>query len=290
MDDVLAWQQRGAMVRAGDDEIFTIDTGGDGDVLLIVHGFPSSSFDYRHVLPAFVDAGYRVVLLDLPGYGYSDKPDRAYSLFAAADAVEAVAAATGITRCALLTHDVGDSVGGEILARAIDGTLGFEITARVICNGSIYMDLVELSAGQQLMLALPDAMLPPDLAPGPELFAASLAATFAAPPSQEELDAQWALASRADGHRLLPRVIRYVEERRVHEARWTGAIERHPSPLTIVWGEVDPIAVVAMAHRLAAARPDATLRILSGIGHYPMIEAPGAFTAAALDGLRATAG
>lgn len=288
MDTVNEWEARGRRLTVGADEIFLIDTGGTGEPLLVIHGFPSSSFDYRHVLGAFTDAGLRVVLLDLPGYGLSDKPDRPYSLMAAADAVEAVCAATGIERCTLLTHDVGDSVGGEILARSIDGSLKFEITSRVICNGSIYMELVQLSPGQELMLSLPDAMLTPEQTPGPELFKMSLGATFAVPATDEELEAQWELASRAEGHRLIPRVIRYIEERYVQERRWTGAIERHVSPLSIVWGDADPIAVVAMAHRLADARPDASLELLGGIGHYPMIEAPAAFAAAVLAGVGTT--
>ena len=90
---------------------------------------------------------------------------------------------------------------------------------------------------------------------------------------------------REDGGSLLPRLIRYIEDRRAREARYTGAIEDHPSALTIVWGDQDPIAVVAMAHRLAERRPDATLRVLEGLGHYPMLEQPDAFTEAVLAGL-----
>jgi pimeloyl-ACP methyl ester carboxylesterase len=137
------------------------------------------------------------------------------------------------------------------------------------------MDLVQLSPGQQLLLALPDEVLPED-AFSPEVLGAGMAYTFGpdTQPDEEELAAQWELLARAGGNRLLSRQIRYIEERRVHEPRWTGAIERHPSPLTVVWGDADPIAVFPMAERLAATRADANLIRLSGIGHYPMIEAP----------------
>jgi pimeloyl-ACP methyl ester carboxylesterase len=56
----------------------------------------------------------------------------------------------------------------------------------------------------------------------------------------------------------------------------------HPSPLTVVWGSDDPIAVVAMADRLAGVRPDARLVRLDGVGHYPMVEAPARFVTAVL--------
>jgi pimeloyl-ACP methyl ester carboxylesterase len=88
------------------------------------------------------------------------------------------------------------------------------------------------------------------------------------------------MLSKRHGQLLLPRTIRYIEERRANQQRFTGAIETHPSPLTIVWGDLDPIAVHPMAERLAAARPDATLVTLEGVGHYPMVEAPERFSAA----------
>jgi pimeloyl-ACP methyl ester carboxylesterase len=93
------------------------------------------------------------------------------------------------------------------------------------------------------------------------------------------------LIVRGGGNRLLPRTIRYIEDRRRHEDRFTGAIERHPAPLTVVWGDLDPIAVYAMTDQLLERRPDAARTRLEGVGHYPMVEAPAAFAAAALAGL-----
>jgi pimeloyl-ACP methyl ester carboxylesterase len=179
----------------------------------------------------------------------------------------------------MLTHDMGDTVGGELLARSLEGTLPFAVTRRVLTNGSIYIDMAHLTTGQQLLLSLDDA--PTDLVQA-DGFKAGLAGTFS-PNSEvaaDELDAQWLLAERNDGHRLLPRTIRYIEDRRAEERRFTGAIETHPSPLAVVWGADDPIAVVAMTDELSRARPDAHVTILDGIGHYPMIEAPDRFAKA----------
>ena len=170
----------------------------------------------------------RVVLLDYPGYGFSDKPDTKYSLFAQADVVEACARELGLADVALVTHDVGDSIGGEILAREIDGTLGFHVTRRVLTNGSIYMDLVQLTDGQKFLLALPDEALPEGSGLNADGMAAGLQVTFAARLGgrpDDELAAMAELVARDGGGRMLPRIIRYIEERRVHEGRWTGAIE-----------------------------------------------------------------
>ena len=280
---VARWRDAGTYVRHDGGQVFAIEFGpkdADGPPVLILHGYPTSSYDWHLVVPA-LGTRRRVVLCDYPGFGLSDKPDVRYGIDLYADSVERVAAALGLDDVVLVTHDLGDSVGGEVLARDLDGNLRFSISSRVVTNGSIYMDLAQLSADQQSLLAAPDE--PVDLAalgidPG-VAFKAGVAGTFAPDHTvgAEEMEAHWLMASHLDGHKLLARTIRYIEDRRANESRYTGAIEKHPSPLTIIWGELDPIAVAPMAARLAEARPDAKLHILNGIGHYPMIEAPDRF-------------
>ncbi|HEX4217516.1 MAG TPA: alpha/beta hydrolase [Acidimicrobiales bacterium] len=128
-------------------------------------------------------------------------------------------------------------------------------------------------------MSLPDERLPEDAALDRQGIEAALAGTFSPQSSvpEDELAGMSAMIAQHQGNLLLPRLIRYIEERRANEARFTGAIEAHPSPLSIVWGADDPIAVVAMATRLHEARPDAGLEILDGVGHYPMVEAPAQF-------------
>jgi pimeloyl-ACP methyl ester carboxylesterase len=256
----------------------------------VLHGFPSSSYDFAAVLDD-LRRTRRVLLLDFLGYGLSAKPDQAYTLAEQADIVIAFIAELGVERLALLSHDMGDTVGGELLALQLDGAWPVEVTRRVLTNGSIYIAMAQLSPGQQLLLALPDEMMAADSALDSASLQAGLAATFSPASSvpERELVAQWDLIARNDGHRLLPRLIRYIEERRRDESRYTGAIESHPSPLHVVWGVDDPIAVVAMTDRLRAARPDAVVELLHDVGHYPMVEAPARFASAIRPGLTPSA-
>ena len=279
MHDAKSWEGVGQRVSIGGHGIFVVDLPAEREVetpALILHGFPTSSLEWSEVVP-LLRRTRRVLSFDLLGFGCSDKPDQPYSLFQQADLAEAVVEHVGVQRLALLTHDVGDSIGGELLARSLEGKLRFEITQRAITNGSIYMELVELSQGQLALLRMPDALLSADRAVPPEVQARALLALMgeshraAAEPRVRELVT---LMRRDDGHLLLPRIIRYIEERRVHEARWTGAIERHPAPLGIVWGDLDPVAVHAMALRLAERVPGARLETMTGVGHYPMVEDP----------------
>jgi pimeloyl-ACP methyl ester carboxylesterase len=291
---VESWRALGQVLPAGDDEVFVVDvaatTPGAAPPLLVIHGFPTSSIDFSEVLPA-LRAERRVVLVDLPGFGLSSKADRAYSMFGQADAVEAVVATLGLDEVDLLTHDMGDTVGGELLARSIDGTLGFGVRRRVISNGSIYIEMAHLTDGQLLLSSLPDEKLPEGVGADVDGLVRALTDTMApvgssvSTPDPEHVRSASELIVREGGNRLMPRLIRYLDERRRFEERFTGAIETHPSPLTIVWGDLDPIAVWPMTDQLVERRPDARRTRLEGVGHYPMVEAPEAFAAAVLSGL-----
>jgi pimeloyl-ACP methyl ester carboxylesterase len=278
------WFARGTVRPLSGYDVFVVDVPAvreEAEPVLVLHGFPTSSFDWMHALDVLA-ARRRVVLLDMPGYGFSSKPDAKYSLFTQADVVEACARELGLTDVALVTHDMGDSVGGEILAREIDGTLGFHVARRVLTNGSIYIEMAQLTDGQKFLLSLPDEALPEGSGLNVDGMMAGLKVTFAPDLAvdEAELRAMAELVIRDGGGRILPRIIRYIEERRVHERRWTGAIETHPAPLHIVWGDLDPVAVWPMAERVASVRTDAVLTRLDGVGHYPMVEHPARFNAA----------
>lgn len=310
-----AWTARGAVMDTPDGQVFVVDTGATGEgttgavdagtsgqhtnpPLLILHGFPTCSFDFAGVIDGLAQ-DRRVVLFDQIGFGLSDKPDRRYGIHLHADTAEHVISATGLTEFDLLTHDMGDSVGGELLAR----DAGDAVRRRVITNGSIYLDLAQLTIGQQLLMGLPDEAtdeLPVDG------FVAGVIGTYAHGGSDADpVDsvAHGLLAQTNGGLTLMARLIRYLEDRQREESRYTGAIESHRSPLHIVWGDLDPVAVVAMSQRLLDLRigndspgpvdtadptgdgGTTTIEILDGVGHYPMIESPERFTDAVLRGL-----
>jgi pimeloyl-ACP methyl ester carboxylesterase len=283
--EVARWEALGEYRTLLGFRIFTMSLRASerdtAEPLVVLHGFPTSSYDFH----AVVDTLRRdrdVHLVDFLGYGLSEKPDREYTMALQADVVAAFLAEIDVTRFALLTHDMGDTVGGELLARVVDGTWAVDVTRRVVTNGSIYIEMAHLSAGQELLLSLPDQRLDPGGFLDAAGVGAGVAATFS-PDSRvdvREVEVIARFVAHDDGHLILPRLIRYIEERRRDERRFTGAIEAHPSPLAIVWGADDPIAVVAMTDRLHAARPDASLAVLDGVGHYLMVEAPERFAAA----------
>jgi len=269
---VRAWHERGHAISISGRPVFVTDSG-EGEVpLVLIHGFPGSSHDWSGLVPR-LDG--RVITLDLPGYGFSDKAlDAAYTLFDQADVVEAVLAELGVARCVVVGHDMGDTVTAELAHRSNAGELGFAIEQIILTNGSVFIDLAQLTRGQRLTLRTPNR---PSLIGMPTvILRRSLMESFtkSAPPPPGAVDDLIAMIKHDHGDRLMPRLIRYIEERRVHQDRWTAGFVDFPGPLTMVWGEEDPIAVLPMTERMRSLRPSTTVVPLPGVGHWTSIEAP----------------
>ena len=282
-DDVRDWEARGRRFDLDGRSVWMLDVAALDDrgldPLLVLHGFPSCSFDWRHVLDA-LRAHRRVVAVDFLGFGLSDKPDVRYSMRLQADVVEggrARARARRRSRCSRTTWATPSAAScSPAVSKARCRSRSRDACSPTAASTSTWRTSRPASS------CCCRSTMPRPNSSQADGFKAGLAGTFSpnSAVDDDELDAQWLFAERNDGHRLLPRTIRYIEDRRAEERRFTGAIETHPSPLAVVWGADDPIAVVAMTDTLLLARPDAQVTILDGVGHYPMIESPTRFATA----------
>jgi len=282
-DSVEQWRQMGKIVEVAGRRLFVIEQGSGPETLVILHGYPTSSHDFAHVLPELAKR-YRVVVHDHLGFGLSGKPaEYSYSLVEQADMALLLWQTLGVRRAHLLGHDYGTSVATEILARRERFELPVEFDSVTLCNGSVHIELAQLRLIQRL---LANPWLGPLVAPlsSRRLFDRQMRAIWADPSklAGADLDAMWALLIRDDGRKRLPAISGYLHERRKYWHRWIGALTRLDLPAHVLWAREDPIAVAAIAEQLAREIPGAKLTWLDGIGHYPMLEAPDAWTAAAL--------
>lgn len=280
-DRVRAWAERGREEVVCGLRIFTVDVANAGGALedeavLVLHGFPSSSLDYRPVMPAF--GGRRTILFDAPGFGLSEKPGgRPYSLHEVADVACGLVAARGIRRVHAVAHDMGTSVLAELLARRLAGSLGFDIASVLFFNGSVYVEMTSLTIAQRLLRTPLGPLV--SRAFSYRAFVAQMRRICGRRIDDEELEAMWFCIRRDDGHLRLPETIGYVSERYRYADRWTGAFPKTDLPAKVVWGPEDTVALMAIGERLAAALPKAELVRLEGLGHYPMLEDPARVTA-----------
>jgi len=264
-----AWREAGSMVRLGDYRIFT-RVEGQGEPVLVLHGFPTASYDYARLVPLLAGR-YRLILFDFLGFGFSDKPrPHRYSLFEQADIATAVAAHYGLTHCALLTHDMGNSVALEVLRRR-----AFQVDKMVMLNGSVLLKYYQPLITQRLLLnPLTGPLLAGLRLIGKRTFARQFGSVFAQPPGAAELADFWSLITYNDGAGIYHRLIRYLNERKIHEYEWLDALVNHTTMLTIIWGQRDPVSVPQIADAVMKRRPDATYFRLNDVGHYPQWEAP----------------
>jgi pimeloyl-ACP methyl ester carboxylesterase len=261
--------------------VFVRSAAGEGPTILLLHGYPSSSFDYRHVVPHL--AGRAWLALDFLGFGLSDKPrQHRYSLLEQADIVQTVVADVTADAVVLIAHDMGTSVTTELLARDIEGCLPFDLQRAVLTNGSVILDRASLRPIQKVLRG----PLGPAVArlSNRRMFVREFGRLFSShhPLAPEEADAQWALMAFNGGHRIPHLLISYLDERVRYASRWHGAVREWSKPLSFLWALDDPVATTNVLDGLRELRPAADVVELPGIGHYPAVEVPDVFSRAAL--------
>ncbi|WP_394821572.1 alpha/beta fold hydrolase [Pendulispora albinea] len=282
-----AWFESGKIIELEEHpahRIFLREREGDGPLVLFLHGYPSSSYDWRFVLDRL--PGKRSVCFDFLGFGLSDKPsNHVYSLHEQADITEAI-----LRRCQrdgerviLVAHDMGTSVATELLARALEGRPGraprTTFDRVLLFNGSMVVERASLTLSQKMLRS----RLGPLFArwSNETLFRAQFARIFsqAHPLRPEEAADQWSLLAHAGGNRILDRLTSYIHERTVHASRWHGALRHWPGQLELAWGMRDPVATASVLDAVLTLRPHAPLTRWDELGHYPQIEGPGAVVA-----------
>ena len=269
------------MVTTEGGRIFVRSAAGEGPTVLLLHGFPSSSYDFREVTERLEERAW--LTLDFLGFGLSDKPrPHRYSLFEQADIVERVVAESLAGPVVLVAHDMGTSVATELLARDLAGKLSFDLRSAVLTNGSVILERASLRPSQKILRG----PLGPVFAglTNRRSFTRGFAELFSPthPLVTNEADAQWELLARADGNRILHLLCGYLNERVRYAQRWHGAVRDWPKPLSFLWATADPVATTEVLAGLRQLRPAAEVIELNGVGHYPQIEVPARFTEAAL--------
>jgi pimeloyl-ACP methyl ester carboxylesterase len=291
------WRRRGghflwrpAQQDASPVEIFHVEMGDPGaPVLLLIHGWPTSSIDFFEVAGR-LSSRFRVCALDFPGYGFSDKPQGwGYGLSRDEELIEFyLAEVLGAEAGVVVAHDRGDSVALLHAARSADGRSAMRMEHLVLSNGNMFLPLSNLTAAQRRIL---------DPASGPQIAAALTASALAegmgastfTPPRKAgdlEVEAMAATFGHDNGVKVLHETIQYLVDRSKDEQTWLTELARAPFPVTVIWGLCDTVSPPRVAsyvwnqylmlkpggnrlyfipdanHYLQADRPDAFVKVL----------------------------
>uniref|UniRef100_A0A8B9TK56 Mesoderm specific transcript n=1 Tax=Anas platyrhynchos TaxID=8839 RepID=A0A8B9TK56_ANAPL len=283
--ELLSWRSSGAFFTY--QERNSAGAVGSSDVVVLLHGFPTSSYDWNKIWEGLTLRFRRVVALDFVGFGFSDKPrPHRYSIFEQASIVEGLLRHLGLHRYGinLVSHDYGDTVAQELLHRYEHNRTG-SILIKSLClsNGGIFP---ETHRPRLIQKVLKDGGI---LAPVITrlmnffFFSRGLGAVFGpyTQPSQAEYWDMWAAVRTNDGHLVVDSILQYINQRKKHRERWVGALKATSVPLHLIYGPLDPVNPhpgVPPAVQVRKVLPASTVSVLDDhISHYPQLEDPTGF-------------
>ena len=249
--------------------VFLREAGpADAPVVLLPHGYPCSSYEFRELMPRLADR-WRLVAPDFPGCGYSDDPaDFRYHFDGYADFLDRLTVKLGLERFALYLHDFGSQIGLRLAIRRPE-----RVAALVIQNGDVYED--QLGPKYEALKAY--FRSPTDAAK------ARLAEAVSEEGFRDEFlnDVRPELASRIPPDLwklhwslMTPRrrqiavdVIAGLKENLAWFPRYQAYLREHRPPTLIVWGPQDGYMPEGAARAYLRDLPDAELHLLDG-GHW----------------------
>ena len=271
----LDWKQKGKFINIFGREIFLIDEGHNEETLVILHGYPTSSYDYQKVLSE-LSKQYRVIIHDHLGFGFSEKPlDYSYSLIEQADVALQIWKQLNLKKVTLLAHDYGTSIATEILARHNRQQIDLQIDKLILCNGSAHIELSKLRLIQKLLKSKITGEFVASLT-NYSIFKRNMRNVYfdKLKATDEELQEMWFQLEYNEGRKVIHKISNYINERYYYWHRWIGALKETQIPTKIIWAKNDPIAIMEIAELLASEVPNNELLTIENTGHFLMIENP----------------
>ncbi|CDG81228.1 alpha/beta fold hydrolase [Janthinobacterium agaricidamnosum] len=243
----------------------------DAPVILLLHGFPSSSFMYRELIPLLATR-YRVIAPDLPGFGFTSVPaerNYVYTFDNLALTAEAFVQALGLKKYALYVFDYGAPVGLRLAASQPQ-----RVTALVSQNGNAYLDgLGDAWAPIQAYWADPSAANR-DVVRGilnlegvKWQYTHGVANALDVAPETYYLD--MALMERPGNREIqLDLFLDYASNLEQYPA-FQQFFREHQPPTLVIWGKHDPFFIPPGAAAYQRDNPDALVRMLD-TGHFAL--------------------
>jgi pimeloyl-ACP methyl ester carboxylesterase len=276
----------GHYVRAGDVALFVQEGGPrEGPVLVFLHGTGSWGELWRETLDATAAAGFRTLALDLPPFGYSERPaGGAYRTEDQAQRIVSLMESLDLRQVTLVGHSFGGRATLLAALRARE-----RMQALVLVDPALGLDQPEGGPGaltRGLLAARPlRNALVASVVTNP-LLTRKLLSTMVADPAAAT-DARVAMLQEplviegsTDAVGEWARVFLTASDAVLR----TELASRPPAPpVLLVWGSKDTVTPLDQGHRLAGRIPGARLVVLEGLGHIPQIESPGRFNQALLE-------
>lgn len=277
------WKNKGEIITVFGRNIFVIDSQSSknynrkltNETLVILHGYPTSSFDYYKVLPILTQK-YRVIIHDHLGFGFSDKPlNYSYSLIEQADFSLQLWKQLGLQKVTLLAHDYGTSIATEIISRNNKKQIDLQIDKLILCNGSIHIEYSKLRLIQKLLKNKITGKFVASLTTF-SIFKKNMRNIYfdKTKVSNTELKEMWLQLENNNGRKVIHQLTNYINERYYFWNRWVDALKETQISTRIIWAKNDPIAIPKIAELLHQEIPNNQLFWMENCGHFLMLEKP----------------
>ncbi len=274
--DLVSWKSDAKIFKNKEYNLSYHDSKDETkEVILLLHGFPTSSYDWRLVWPK-LSANYRLIAMDMLGFGFSDKPnDIQYSISMQADILEALLKELDVQKVHLLAHDYGDNIAQELLARSIENSTRYplKIKSLVLLNGGLFPESHHPTTIQSLLRSPIGGVVASFT--NATLFEKNFCKVFGetTQPSPQELTDQWYVICQQDGHQLGHQLTFAADDSKANRERWVGALKNTTDvPILFINGIADPVSGVTVVERYTELIPKAHVITLEGIGHFPQLE------------------
>ena len=283
---VRTWQARGEREQFRGHGIHVFRREGDGPLRPLPARLPLELLRLASLFDQLPDPA--ILAFDFLGFGLSDKPrEHRYSLAVAGRPRDG--AGPPPRRRApvfVVAHDMGTSVTTELMARDLEGRLGWDLAGVLLFNGSIVLDAATLPPSQKLLRSRLGPLA--SRLSSRRVFGQQFGSVFSAahPLTAEEAADQWSLVCHNGGRTLGHSLIAYLDERIEYADRWHGAI-RDWKRLQLAWGLLDPVATPAVLAALRELHPGVPVTELPDLGHYPQLEDPARMAAIVADAVAA---
>lgn len=271
-----AWHDSGSFFIFQDHRLF-YQKAGQGPALLLLHGFPTASWDW-HLLWQPLQVHFTVYAIDLLGFGFSDKPKQDYTIQQQADLVIAFLSNQKIIKYHLMAHDYGDTVAQELLARNNENknqhsSVWPKLLTLCLLNGGLFPETHQPLLVQKVLMTPIGRWVS-------RLFTKrKLQQNFErifgpnSQPTANDIEDFWTLMTHKNGKRVFHLLIRYMQQRQQFRHRWVGALQSSVVPIRLINGTEDPISGAHMVARYQELIVQPDVVSLDGIGHYPQVEA-----------------
>jgi pimeloyl-ACP methyl ester carboxylesterase len=192
-------------------------------VLLLIHGFPTASWDWEKIWPDLVRR-YRVLTLDMIGFGFSDKPYRYdYVILDQADIYDEFLGHRGISEFQVFAHDYGDTVTQELIARDIESASRPKLLSVALLNGGLFPETHRRVRFQSLLLSPVGLLF--SLLMTKKTVDRTMRKVFGpkVPPDEPTLTAIWELIAANHGYRIFPNSLHSRADRTSGALGWCAS-------------------------------------------------------------------